>query len=227
MFDGGIRGPGAAVGPGGVFLPEGPPLPNALIKQSIEGALALWASVAPIHFVEVPDQGGPAIEGAEYPNGQFGQIRFRHVFINGTDPAPGPGQLPQDVAIPKAQAYFPSTFGNLPGDVEFDEGDPWQMVGGIQVPDIFGAATHEIGHTLGLNHTDVLGAIMYPVFHRFSGPGTGLLTTDDIAGIQAIYGDGKNQGSVTPLPVPEPGSAVLAVLGAALFAMRRRCRQSW
>jgi hypothetical protein len=198
MFDGGIRGPGATVGPDGVYLPNGPPLSSDLIRQSIEGALGLWASVAPINFVEVPDQGGPAIESADYVNGQFGQLRFRHVYINGPDPAPGPGQTPQDVAVAKAQAYYPSTFGNLPGDVEFDDSDPWQMVGGFQVPDIFGAATHEIGHTLGLGHTDVLGATMYPVFRRFNGPGTGFLGADDIAGIRAVYGAG--QGSVTPLP---------------------------
>ena len=159
------------------------------------------------------------MEGADYSTGQFGQIRMRHVFINGTDPPPGPGQTPTDVAIAKAQTYFLGGAGNLPGDIEFDDGDPWQLHGTIQVPDIFGAATHELGHALGLNHSTDPTAVMYPVFQRFDGPGTGHLGADDIAGVQSIYGAGV--GSVTPLVVPEPGSLVLALLCASLVATRR------
>jgi Matrixin len=221
MFDWGMHGPGATDA-NGIYHPDGPSLSNDLIKEAIEGALDLWASVVPINFVEVPDQGGPAIEGAEYPNGQFGKIRFRHVYINGTDPPPGPGQTPMDVAVAKAQSYFPVGTDNLSGDVEFDDGDPWQLVGTTQVPDIFGAATHEVGHSLGMNHSADSTAVMYPIFQRFSGPGTGHLSADDIAGIQSIYGAGV--GSVTPLVVPEPASLVLALLCAALLAARRRMR---
>jgi matrix metalloproteinase-3 (stromelysin 1) len=187
-----------------------------LIRESITDALKLWAAVVPINFVEVPDQGGPAIEGAEYPDGQFGQIRFRHVFINGIDP-PDPA-LP----IAKAQTYYPGTYGNLAGDVEFDDGDPWQEVGTTHIPDIFGAATHEIGHALGMDHSDDPTAVMYWIFQRFSGPGTGHLTADDIAGVQSIYGPGV--GSVTPLSVPEPGTLVLAVIGAGFFVARTCAR---
>lgn len=62
---------------------------------------------------------------------------------------------------------------------------------------------------------------MYWVFQRFQGLGTGYLTADDIAGVQSIYGAGK--GSVTPLPVPEPGGLVLGVLGSlAVFRIARR-----
>ena len=105
MFDGGLK------------MPNGQPLPNQLIRRSINEALGAWAAHAPLHFVEVPDEGGDISGG--YPDGQFGQIRFRHVYINGPDI---PGQPP----VAKAQAYFPVTGGNLAGDVEFDHSDPWQ-----------------------------------------------------------------------------------------------------
>ena len=203
MFDGSMKGP------------DGVPLPNALVRTSIEQALGLWADVAPLNFIEVPDQGGP-IPFGNYPDGQFGQIRFRHIFINGPDPPVGD-------PIAKAQAYFPFNSGNIAGDVEFDDGDPWQAIGTTHVPDILGAATHEIGHTLGLGHTPVEGAVMYWIFHRYDGPGTGFLTPVDVAGIQAIYGAGH--GSVTPLAVPESATVVLLLPALALFQCRWRIRK--
>jgi hypothetical protein len=201
MFDGGLR------------MPNGQPLPNPLIRRSIEEALGAWASAAPLHFVEVPDQGGDVPPG--YPDGKFGQIRFRHIFINGPDI---PGQSP----IAKAQAYFPSSGGNLAGDVEFDHGDPWQEVGTLSVPDILGATIHEVGHTLGLHHTDDVGANMYWIFHRFAGPGTGQLFPDDMAGIRAIYGAGV--GSVTPLHVPEPITLLLGFMAMVSWFASRAAR---
>ncbi len=199
MFDGGLK------------MSNGEPLPNQLIRRSIAEAFGVWAAAAPLHFVEVPDQGG--ITGGNYPDGQFGQIRFRHVYINGPDI---PGQSP----VAKAQAYFPSTGGNLAGDVEFDNGDPWQEIGALSTPDILGAAIHEIGHTLGLHHTDVVGANMYWIFHRFAGPGTGELFPDDVAGIQSIYGAGV--GSVTPLVVPEPTTRMWFATAAIVWILGSR-----
>jgi Matrixin len=222
LLDGGLHGPGAPDA-NGIYHPDGPSLSADLIRQSVQAALSLWAAVVPINFIEVPDQGGPAIEGADYPDGQFGEIRMRHVFINGTDPPPGPGQTPTDVAIAKAQTYFLGGAGNLPGDIEFDDSDPWQLHGTIQVPDIFGAATHELGHALGLNHSTDPTAVMFPVFQRFNGPGTGQLGADDIAGIQSIYGAGH--GSVTPLAVPEPWSVAMAAMGVTMLALRRCFRR--
>ncbi len=198
---------------GGLLMPNDQPLPKALIRRSIEEALGVWASVAPLHFVEVFDNGLPYSNASA----EFGQIRFRHIFINGPDPAP-PAQ-----PIAKAQAFFPSS-NVLGGDVEYDHGDRWQEVGTLSNPDLLGATIHELGHSLGLNHSNLPEANMFWIFTRTSGLGTGRLHPDDIAGMQAIYGVGS--GTVTSL-VPEPASVVLAILaaGTAIFSGSRPRRR--
>jgi Matrixin len=208
MFDGALK------------MPNGQPLPASLIRGSIEEALRLWSSAAPLNFVEVPDDGLPYGQSTHY-----GQIRYRHVYINGQDPAIGD-------PIAKAQSYYPAGDG-YPGDVEFDDSDFWQQVGTLHQPDILGAAIHETGHSLGLGHSTGIipgeywsypvsdgaggsiehlepkgNANMFWIFTRYSGLGTGQLFPDDIAGIQAIYGTGG--GSLTSL-VPEPSALFITV----------------
>lgn len=190
MFDGGIK------------MPDGNPLPNWLIRGSIEESLRVWAGVVPIHFVEIPN------DNLSHPN----HIRFRHLHINGPDPPP-PAQ-----PIAKAQATCIGAYTNC--EVQFDNSDRWLEVGTIPNPDILGASIHEVGHILGLHHTDVNGANMYWVFHRFEGLGTGQLFPDDIAGIQVLYGAGV--GSVTP--IPEPATIGLAFLAVGGWLLRRRPR---
>jgi hypothetical protein len=199
---------------GGLLMPDGQPLPNRLIRDSIEDALALWSSVVPINYVEVPDNG----LGYGTPGAEFGQIRFRHIYINGPDPAPP--ALP----VAKAQAYFPFSGDPYAGDVEYDHGDRWQEVGTLPMPDILGATIHELGHTLGLGHTGLADANMYWIFTRYGGPGTGELHPDDVAGARAIYGVGS--GSVTSL-VPEPATwamlmCALSVIGWRVSRQARR-----
>ena len=45
--------------------------------------------------------------------------------------------------------------------------------------------THEIGHTLGLAHTTVAGAVMQPFYPGYES--NFQLGADDIAGINALY----------------------------------------
>jgi hypothetical protein len=222
MFDGALK------------MPDGQALPASLIRGSIEEALRLWSSVAPLNFVEVPDDGLAYGQGST----KYGQLRFRHIYINGADPAVG-------MPVAKAQAYYPTSGDPNAGDVEFDEGDRWQESGTLSIPDVLGAAIHEIGHTLGLGHSlgtlpsqfwyynrynSTTGQIeqvaepkgdanMFWIFTRGTGLGSGRLFDDDIKGIQFLYGAGT--GSVTSLVVPELATVTLAILSAIALLPRR------
>lgn len=194
---------------GALLDPNNHPLSDAVIRDSIQEALSLWASVAPLKFVEVPDT-GPDASDVEYSASlSNAEIRFGDHYIDGF------GNV-------KAHAYYPaSLFSGLAGDVHFDTSDRWALVGTLTYPDLLGCAEHEIGHALGLDHSFDPNAVMYPTFHRMDGLGTGFLTADDIAGIQAIYGAGM--GSVTPLPEPATISLVVtAIVIGGLLARRRR-----
>jgi hypothetical protein len=72
-------------------------------------------------------------------------------------------------------------------DVRFNNAFDWQTSSGCTTGfDLAGVSTHEFGHAVGLGHTNVQGATMYPSVARcdFS---ISSLANDDKAGYSAIY----------------------------------------
>lgn len=68
---------------------------------------------------------------------------------------------------------------------------------------------HEIGHALGMGHSDVVGAIMFPTVSLAQCSGGGRpLHADDLAGIRAIY-----PGATTAAPGP-PSNLTFSVVTA-------------
>ena len=67
---------------------------------------------------------------------------------------------------------------------------------GASCTDLFQVALHEIGHNLGLEHSNVRNSIMYPYLLD----GNDALEFDDIAGIQAMYGRPQTPPDQTTTP---------------------------
>lgn len=84
-------------------------------------------------------------------------------------------------------AFFP--FLAIGGDILFDSEDLefYEDRGDFQSVGI-----HEIGHTLGLDHVDIDGAVMRPIIS-----GQTDLGDDDVDGITQIYGDGSGPRILT------------------------------
>lgn len=94
----------------------------------------------------------------------------------------------------------------IEADIQFNARDyKWQnrrttssWTWGVQyVADI---ATHEIGHFLGLGHTNDSTATMYPT----AMPGIDTLAQDDVNGVRFLYGAPSSTTSTTPPPSSTP-----------------------
>ena len=100
-------------------------------------------------------------------------IRFARRRHGDNAPFDGPGRV-------LAHAYFPPN-----GRVHFDE-DEQYIVNSRSGIDLLAVAVHEIGHALGLHHSNVRGSIMWP---SYTGYNPNLrLHRDDIQGVQSLYG---------------------------------------
>ncbi len=81
-----------------------------------------------------------------------------------------------------AHTFYPAPMNaeSIAGDMHLDADEPWGVGSGT---DLYSVVLHETGHALGLGHSDMPGAVMYPYYKVNTA-----LTEDDIAGIQALYG---------------------------------------
>ncbi|XP_069668856.1 matrix metalloproteinase-19-like [Periplaneta americana] len=111
--------------------------------------------------------------GLTFTRKSTGRVHIEIRFDGGRGASDGPGKI-------LARAYFPQHGG----DVTFDDAE-WWTVSGNQGTNLLQVAAHEFGHSLGLEHSKVNAALMAP-FYRYKSPFR--LHTDDIRGIQALYG---------------------------------------
>ncbi|WP_169977032.1 matrixin family metalloprotease [Tautonia rosea] len=138
-------------------------------KFALRRAAALWQSATNINMAEVPDSGAPmGVPGNQQNDPRFGDIRL---FAKPMAPE----------AL--GQAFLPPPFhgGTLAGDVVFNSTSTWNVGANFDLQTV---AIHEIGHSLGLGHSEFSTAVMYDTYN---GVKQGL-TSDDIAGIRSLYG---------------------------------------
>ena len=137
--------------------------------QAVRHAFRTWATIVPITFTEVGVNANPDIV-----------IDWRNA--NDPDLSMVGGTL--------AHADFPQGCGvvtnNFPKPIHFDDSEHMWSIGPVSGAfDIETVALHEIGHILGLGHTNVTGAVMFPsVSDNFT---LRTLQPDDIAGVRSLY----------------------------------------
>jgi len=103
------------------------------------------------------------------------EIRFERRSHGDDDPFDGEGGT-------LAHAFFP-VFG---GDAHFDDEEDW-TVNTHRGTSLLMTASHELGHSLGLSHSNVRSSLMAPFYRGYDSNLS--LENDDIRGIQALYGE--------------------------------------
>jgi hypothetical protein len=203
-----------------------------------------------------PEGGAPSIQIAD-----FGRIACNEPEYNQTAPNANvvmyrdkwpyteEDLLPGDTLALTTVTFNVETGEIYDADVEINSGDEDSFAIGSIGPhdiDLSSVVTHELGHFLGLSHSNVVGATMMPSLSQGQ---TSLATieADDIAGVCAIYPPDRTTTSESCVPrhgfSPEcadqdtgcctiaPGARaprsenwalLLSALGLVLFAARRR-----
>ncbi|XP_062983806.1 collagenase 3-like [Elgaria multicarinata webbii] len=134
------------------------------VDQAIEEAVQVWRDVIPLHFTRLSH--GTADMMLSFATKEHGDLF----------PFDGPlGQL--------AHAFPPG--GDIGGDVHFDDDETW--TNDSRAFNLFSVAAHELGHALGLDHSTDPEALMYPLY-SYKDSKDFILSEDDVAGIQALYG---------------------------------------
>jgi predicted Zn-dependent protease len=144
-----------------------PDLEASQVRQAIKDAFGLWQAASSLTFREVGEQDNVDIV-----------IRFVRSDHGDGDGFDGPGHV-------LAHAFFPPpNAGLLAGDAHFDDDESWSLDIPASGTDLITVAAHEFGHSLGLAHSQVQGALMFPFY---DGPNR-KLHDDDKAGIKQLYG---------------------------------------
>ncbi|PKA61096.1 Metalloendoproteinase 1 [Apostasia shenzhenica] len=141
------------------------------VEEAMRRSFARWAKVIPVSFPPAEDYGAADVKIGFYEGDH------------------GDGEPFDGVLGVLAHAFSPES-----GQLHLDAAERWAVNFSVEASevaiDLESVITHEIGHVLGLAHSLVPEAVMYPSLSPRIKKIE--LRIDDIRGIQALYGSNPN-----------------------------------
>lgn len=161
----------------------------AQFKVEVRRAMDEWSRVAALGFVESNSRTGTRNLDIQFATGDHGDP---FPFASGTTVL--------------AHSFYPAPPNPEPvaGDIHINDAWSWSIGGQW---DLFSVVLHELGHSLGIGHTDDPKSVMYPYYQKAEG-----LKAPDIESIRQIYADA---GAVTPTSF---SLAIISPVEAALVS---------
>ena len=164
-----------------VFTKLTPQLDPTATQNEVRRAMAEWSKAVKISWAQASNATGAKTvnilfgagwHGDAYPFDATGGV-LAHTFF----PAP---PNPEPIA----------------GDMHLDEAEHWRIGSNT---DLFSVTLHELGHALGLGHSDDPAAVMYPYYRIWA-----QLSSVDIASARTLYATQDSTIVVPPNPPPLP-----------------------
>lgn len=153
------------------------------VRREISNAFKIWSDASKLTFTEVSSEDADIV------------VSFNRRYHGDGYPFDGQGAV-------LAHAFFPGV--DRGGDTHFDDEEVW--IAGVHNSDegvsLLSVAAHEFGHSLGLSHSAVPDALMFPYYQGLKKDFK--LPYDDVMGIQQLYGPKKDRPWAPILPTMWP-----------------------
>jgi Matrixin/Bacterial Ig domain len=160
-----------------------PKVPASTVQSEILRALNTWSAVTNVVFSPAASATAVRTIMIEFASGAHGDAF----------PFDNAGEV-------LAHTFYPVPLNSesVAGDMHLNESVNWHSGSDI---DVYSVALHELGHALGLGHTDTPGDVMYPYYRH------GMqLSVHDIGAVQTLYGAPGTApvqtGAITVSPTP-------------------------
>jgi hypothetical protein len=181
-WDGPGRGSAALTYSFGPLGAAGTRAGETTVRSEALRAMTEWSRVAAVSFRESQNRAAARNLDLMFATGEHGDaFPFQ----------PGTAVL--------GHSFFPASPNPEPiaGDIHINDAYTWSVGGGSQW-DVYSVLLHELGHSLGIGHTDEPGSVMYPYYQRATE-----LKPTDIQSIRQIYAAVGNE--------PPPANVLLQI----------------